>query len=104
LLDRFGGEKVVYLDESVDGDFARVQTNVLTPRGTVVRVAYSMLEHDGRWLIVDISSRTSATWSTTAPVQRDHPGVVVPGAAQAAAAKVEEFRRAESTRARGRTE
>src|SRR5438132_1507453 len=26
LLDRFGGEKVVYLDESVDGDFARVRT------------------------------------------------------------------------------
>ncbi len=34
MLDRYSGEKVVYLDESVDGDFARVRTNIVTPRGT----------------------------------------------------------------------
>jgi phospholipid transport system substrate-binding protein len=55
LLNRYNGEKVVYLDESMDGDFARVRTNIVTPRGTQIPVSYSMARHDGRWLIVDIS-------------------------------------------------
>ncbi|PYN14630.1 MAG: organic solvent tolerance ABC transporter substrate-binding protein [Candidatus Rokuibacteriota bacterium] len=105
LLDRYGGEKVVYLDESVDGDFARVQTNVVTPRGTVVRVAYSMLQHDGRWLIVDISvENVSYVVNYRSQFNEIIQASSFPALLKRLRAKVEEFRRAESARARGRTE
>jgi phospholipid transport system substrate-binding protein len=55
LLNRYTGEKIVYLDQSMDGDFARVRTTIVTPRGTQVPVTYSMARRDGRWVIVDIS-------------------------------------------------
>jgi phospholipid transport system substrate-binding protein len=105
LLDRFSGEKVVYLDESVDGDFARVQTNIFTPRGTVVPVAYSMLEHDGRWLIVDISvENVSYVVNYRSQFNEIIQASSFPALLKRLRAKVEELRRAESTRARGRTE
>jgi len=105
LLDRYGGEKAVYLDESVDGDFARVQTNVVTPRGTVVPVAYSMLQHDGRWLIVDISvENVSYVVNYRSQFNEIIQASSFPALLKRLRAKVEELRRAESARARGRTE
>jgi phospholipid transport system substrate-binding protein len=105
LLDRYAGEKVVYLDESVDGDFARVQTNILTPRGTVVPVAYSVLEHDGRWLIVDISvENVSYVVNYRSQFNEIIQASSFPALLKRLRAKVEELRRGESARARGRTE
>lgn len=49
-----GGVKVRYLDESVDGQGAFVQTAVALRRGGEILLDYRMIERDGRWLVRDV--------------------------------------------------
>jgi len=55
-LELSGGERVVYLGESISGDYAVVRTKVLLPKtGTEVPVDYRMLRRDERWLVYDVA-------------------------------------------------
>jgi phospholipid transport system substrate-binding protein len=62
LLDRaylskialYQGEKVQYIDESVDGDQATVKTTLVTPKGTSIPIDYRMHLVKGRWLVYDV--------------------------------------------------
>jgi len=53
-INDYGGEKVRYLGESVDGDLAIVRARILTKNGTEVPVESRMLRRGDRWLIYDI--------------------------------------------------
>ncbi|MGH7300895.1 MAG: MlaC/ttg2D family ABC transporter substrate-binding protein [Candidatus Rokuibacteriota bacterium] len=54
-IDTYGGEKIQYNAERVDGDFATVSTKIITKNGTEVPVDYRMVKRGDRWLVYDVS-------------------------------------------------
>ena len=53
-LERYGGEKVAYAGESVEGEQATVRTRVLTRQGEEVAIDYRLTARGDRWLIYDV--------------------------------------------------
>ncbi len=53
-IDLFGGEKLRFIDEKVDGDNAIVRAKVVTRQQTEVPVEARMLRKGDRWLVYDI--------------------------------------------------
>jgi phospholipid transport system substrate-binding protein len=53
-IELYGGEKITYVGESVDGDQAAVRTKIITKQGTEVPVEYRMLRRGDRWLVYDV--------------------------------------------------
>jgi phospholipid transport system substrate-binding protein len=53
-IDLFGGEKLRFTDEKVDGDNATVRAKVLTRQQAEVPVEARMLRKGDRWLVYDI--------------------------------------------------
>jgi phospholipid transport system substrate-binding protein len=53
-IDLFGGERLKFTDEKIDGDNATVRGRVLTKKGAEVPVDARMLRKGDRWLIYDI--------------------------------------------------
>jgi phospholipid transport system substrate-binding protein len=54
-IETYGGEKIQYTGERVDGDFATVSTRIVTKNGTEVPVDYRMTKRADRWLVYDVS-------------------------------------------------
>src|SRR6266487_5642403 len=54
-IELYGGEKIIYSGERVDGDLATVSTKIITKNGTEVPVAYRLFRHGDRWMIYDIN-------------------------------------------------
>jgi len=54
-IDLYGGEKLQYTSEQVDGDRAVVKAKVITKQGTDVPVEARMLKNGERWLIYDVA-------------------------------------------------
>lgn len=50
----YGGERVKYVGEKVDGDFAVVHGRVVTPKGSEIPVDARLLRRGERWLIYDV--------------------------------------------------
>jgi phospholipid transport system substrate-binding protein len=53
-IDEYGGERIRYVGEKIDGDAAVVQTRVSTKKGTEAPVEARMLKRGDRWYIYDI--------------------------------------------------
>jgi phospholipid transport system substrate-binding protein len=53
-IDEFGGEKLRYVSEQIDGDRAIVRARIMTKNGTEVPVESRLLQKETRWLIYDI--------------------------------------------------
>ena len=53
-IDEFGGEKLAYVGEQIDGDRAVVRAKITTKNGTDVPVESRLLMRENRWLIYDI--------------------------------------------------
>jgi phospholipid transport system substrate-binding protein len=53
-IDQYGGERIAYLGEQIDGDRAIVRARIVTKNGTEVPVESRLLLKDNRWLIYDI--------------------------------------------------
>jgi phospholipid transport system substrate-binding protein len=53
-IDYFGGERLRFVSEKIDGDYANVRANVITRQGTEVPVDARMLRKGDRWLIYDV--------------------------------------------------
>jgi phospholipid transport system substrate-binding protein len=53
-IELYGGEKIAYLSDSMDGDQAVVKTKIITKSGTEVPVDYRMLKRGDRWLVYDV--------------------------------------------------
>ena len=53
-IDEYGGEKLTYVSEQVDGDRAVVRARIITSKGTEVPVESRLLRKGDRWLIYDI--------------------------------------------------
>lgn len=54
-LERYGGEKIAYTGESVEGDQATVRTKVVTKQGVETPVEYRLLRRGERWRVYDVS-------------------------------------------------
>ena len=53
-IDEFGGEKLTYVSELIDGDRATVKARITTRNGTDVPVESRLVQKESRWLIYDI--------------------------------------------------
>ena len=54
-IELYGGEKIIYNGERVDGDLATVSTKIITKNGTEVPVDYRLFRRGDRWMIYDIN-------------------------------------------------
>ena len=54
-IELYNGEKVAYLGDAVDGDFATVRTKLITKQGTDVPIVYRMVRRGEHWLVYDVS-------------------------------------------------
>jgi phospholipid transport system substrate-binding protein len=54
-IDLYKGERVRYVSETIDGDFASVMTRIITKqRATEIPVEYRLVRRGDRWLIYDL--------------------------------------------------
>ena len=53
-VELYGGEKIQYLGDTLDGDQANVRTRIITKGGAEVPVDYRMLKRGERWLVYDV--------------------------------------------------
>ena len=53
-IDEYGGERVEYVAERVDGDSAIVKAQIVTKSGTTVPIESRVNQRGGRWLIYDV--------------------------------------------------
>ncbi len=55
-IELYGGEKIQYVNERLDGDTASVATRIVTKNGTEVPIDYRLLLKKGdRWLVYDVN-------------------------------------------------
>jgi len=54
-IELYGGERILYTSERVDGDVATVSTRIVSKNGTAVPVDYRLLKRGDRWLVYDVS-------------------------------------------------
>jgi phospholipid transport system substrate-binding protein len=54
-VESYSGEKVTYTGETIDGDYATVETKVLTSKNVDTPVVYKLKKDGGSWLVYDIS-------------------------------------------------
>src|SRR5215510_5396831 len=54
-IELYGGEKIQYLPERVDGDTATVPTRLLTKSGTEIPIDYRLLKKGDKWLVYDVN-------------------------------------------------
>jgi phospholipid transport system substrate-binding protein len=53
-IEQYGGEKIAYVSEVVEGDVATVKSKILTKSKQEVPLDYRMLKSGGRWFIYDV--------------------------------------------------
>jgi len=53
-IELYGGEKIQYLNDKVEGDQASVMSKLLTKTNTEVPIEYRMLKKGDRWLVYDV--------------------------------------------------
>lgn len=54
-IDLYGGERILYTSERVDGDAATIGSRIVTKNGTEVPVDYRMVKRGDRWLVYDVN-------------------------------------------------
>jgi phospholipid transport system substrate-binding protein len=53
-IGEYGGERVQYVGERIDGDYATVRAQIVTAKGTQVPVEARVLRRGDRWLMYDV--------------------------------------------------
>ncbi len=53
-LEQYGGERIQYTGESVDGNVATVKTTIITKSGAELPVDYQVLRRGDRWFVYDV--------------------------------------------------
>jgi phospholipid transport system substrate-binding protein len=53
-IELYGGEKIQYSADRIDGDHATVQSRLVTKHGTEIPIEYRMLKKRDRWLVYDV--------------------------------------------------
>jgi phospholipid transport system substrate-binding protein len=53
-VEGYSGERVNYLGEKIDGDYAEVDVKVVTTKNTEIPVVYKLRKKDGGWWVYDL--------------------------------------------------
>ena len=53
-IDLYNGQQVAYTGESIDGDYAQVDSRIIDKNGQTYSVAYKLHKPDGKWRIYDV--------------------------------------------------
>jgi phospholipid transport system substrate-binding protein len=53
-IEAYSGERIVYGEETLDGDQATVRTKLITKSGTSIPIDYQMQRADDRWRVYDV--------------------------------------------------
>jgi phospholipid transport system substrate-binding protein len=53
-IELYGGEKIHFLGESIEGEGAVVRTKLVTKQGTEIPIDYRMLKRGDKWLVYDV--------------------------------------------------
>jgi phospholipid transport system substrate-binding protein len=53
-IEQFSGERILYVDQAVDGHYATVRSRIVTRRRTEIAVDYRLMLRDGRWRAYDV--------------------------------------------------
>jgi phospholipid transport system substrate-binding protein len=53
-IELYGGEKIQYVGDKIEGDTALVSSKLLTKTGSEVPIEYRMLKKGERWLVYDV--------------------------------------------------
>jgi phospholipid transport system substrate-binding protein len=53
-IELYGGEKISYQGDSIEGDLATVRTRLTTKQGTEIPIDYRMLKKGDRWVVYDV--------------------------------------------------
>lgn len=53
-IESYNNEKIVYLKEIVDGDYAEVKSKVVTAKRDEFTLDYRMLNQNGKWMAYDV--------------------------------------------------
>jgi phospholipid transport system substrate-binding protein len=53
-LENYSGEKVLYLDEEIGGNRARVRVKIISDKSQEIPVEYRVKNKKGRWMVYDI--------------------------------------------------
>ncbi len=53
-IELYGGEKIQYVGDKIEGETALVQSKLLTKTGSEVPIEYRMLRKGERWLVYDV--------------------------------------------------
>jgi phospholipid transport system substrate-binding protein len=54
-IESYNREKIVYLNESVDGEYAEVKSKVITPKRDEYTLDYRLMNKGGKWMVYDVS-------------------------------------------------
>ncbi|HEV8438279.1 MAG TPA: ABC transporter substrate-binding protein [Methylomirabilota bacterium] len=54
-IELYGGEKILFTNERIDGEQATVATKIVTKNGTEVPIDYRLLKRGERWLVYDVN-------------------------------------------------
>jgi phospholipid transport system substrate-binding protein len=53
-IEKYSNEKVLYIDESIEDNYAVVKTKVITNKGNEIPINYRLMEVDSKWVIYDV--------------------------------------------------
>jgi phospholipid transport system substrate-binding protein len=53
-VDGYTGEQVVYLGESVDGDYSEVRSKIVTKRNQEIPILYRLQKNNANWEVYDV--------------------------------------------------
>jgi len=53
-IESYNQEKIVYLSENVEGEYAEVKSKVVTPKRDEYALDYRLLSAGGRWMVYDV--------------------------------------------------
>jgi phospholipid transport system substrate-binding protein len=53
-VERYTSEKILYTDESIQGDYAVVKTRIIRNTGTEIPLEYRLMKEGGKWVVYDV--------------------------------------------------
>ena len=54
-IEAYSGERILYVSETLDGDYVTVRTRIVTKQGPEIPVDYRMFRREDRWRVFDAS-------------------------------------------------
>jgi phospholipid transport system substrate-binding protein len=54
-IENYAGERIVYLSETIEGDYATVRSKILTTRGAEISVDYRLRRSAAGWSVFDVA-------------------------------------------------